>query len=220
MKLVEQELAKGETKQFIVLHTYGSHFNYRERYPLENTFFTPDYPVDAERKYRDNLVNAYDNSIRYTDGFLARIIRMLEKQQIDATMIYTSDHGEDIFDDSRHLFLHASPVPSYYQLHVPFLIWMSDSYRETHPEHWQAAMDNKEKDVSSSSSFFPTILDLGGIETPYRDDSQSVVTSLYQMKPRTYLNDHNEPRPLDDLGMKKQDFQMLEQKEIKYKEKY
>ena len=69
-------------------------------------------------------------------------------------------------------------------------------------------------------AFFPTILDLGGIETPYRDDSQSVVTSLYQMKPRTYLNDHNEPRPLDDLGMKKQDFQMLEQKEIKYKEKY
>ena len=220
LKLVEQELAKGETKQFIVLHTYGSHFNYRERYPLENTFFTPDYPVDAERKYRDNLVNAYDNSIRYTDGFLARIIRMLEKQQIDAAMIYTSDHGEDIFDDSRHLFLHASPVPSYYQLHVPFLIWMSDSYRETHPEHWQAAMDNKEKDVSSSSSFFPTILDLGGIETPYRDDSQSVVTSLYQMKLRAYLNDHNEPRPLDDLGMKKQDFQMLEQKEIKYKEKY
>ena len=52
-------------------------------------------------------------------------------------MLYTSDHGEDIFDDSRHLFLHASPVPSYYQLHVPFLIWMSDTYREAYPEHWQ-----------------------------------------------------------------------------------
>jgi glucan phosphoethanolaminetransferase (alkaline phosphatase superfamily) len=32
LKLVEEELAKGATKQFIVLHTYGSHFNYRERY--------------------------------------------------------------------------------------------------------------------------------------------------------------------------------------------
>ena len=93
---------------------------------------------------------------------------------------------------------------------------MSGSYQETHPEHWQTVMENKDKDVSSSSSFFPTMLDLGGIETPYRDDSQSVATSLYQMKPRAYLNDHNEPRPLDDLGMKKQDFQMLEQKEIDY----
>ena len=216
LKLVEQELAKGATKQFIVLHTYGSHFNYRERYPSESAFFTPDYPMEAERKYRDNLVNAYDNSIRYTDGFLSRLIRMLEKQQIDAAMLYTSDHGEDIFDDSRHLFLHASPVPSYYQLHVPFLIWMSDNYRETYPEHWKNAVDNKDKNISSSSSFFPTMLSLAGIETPYRDDSQSVTASHYVLKPRVYLNDHNEPRPLDDLGMKKQDFQMLEKRNIKY----
>ena len=42
LKLVEQELAKGAKKQFIVLHTYGSHFNYRERYPAEAAFFQPD----------------------------------------------------------------------------------------------------------------------------------------------------------------------------------
>ena len=216
LKLVEEELAKGATKQFIVLHTYGSHFNYRERYPSEDAFFTPDYPMEAERKYRDNLVNAYDNSIRYTDDFLSRLIRMLEKQQVDAAMLYTSDHGEDIFDDSRHLFLHASPVPSYYQLHVPFLIWMSDDYRETYPERWNTAIENKDKNVSSSSSFFPTMLSLGGIETPYRDDSQAVTASHYVLKPRVYLNDHNDPRPLDDLGMKKQDFQMLEKRNIKY----
>ena len=121
LKLVEQELAKGAKKQFIVLHTYGSHFNYRERYPSGDAFFTPDYPVEAERKFRDNLVNAYDNSVRYTDSLLARLIGMLENQGTDAALIYTSDHGEDIFDDPRHLFLHASPVPSYYQLHIPFL---------------------------------------------------------------------------------------------------
>ena len=89
-------MAKGNRKQFIVLHTYGSHFNYRERYPSEDAFFLPDYPVEAEVKYRDNLVNAYDNTIRYTDGFLARLIHMLEEQQVDAAMLYTSDHGEDI----------------------------------------------------------------------------------------------------------------------------
>ena len=100
------------------------------------------------------------------------------------------------------------------QLHIPFLIWMSDSYREAYPEHWEAVTANKEKNISSSSSFFPTMLDLGGIKTPYRDDSQSVATPLYKMRPRVYLNDHNEPRPLDDLGMKKQDFHMLEKQEI------
>lgn len=212
LKLVDQELSKGAKKQFIVLHTYGSHFNYRERYPSGDAFFTPDFPVDAERKYRDNLINAYDNSIRYTDRFLSRLIGMLEHQETDAALIYTSDHGEDIFDDSRHLFLHASPVPSYYQLHVPFLVWLSANYREAYPEQWKALADNKEKNVSSSTSFFPTLLDLGGINSPCLNASLSVAAPQYTMNLRVYVNDHNEARPLDDLGMKKQDFRMLEEK--------
>ena len=93
---------------------------------------------------------------------------------------------------------------------------MSDNYRETCPEHWKNAVDNKDKNISSSSSFFPTMLSLAGIETPYRDDSQSVTAPHYVLKPRVYLNDHNDPRPLDDLGMKKQDFRMLEKRNIKY----
>ena len=58
------------------------------------------------------------------------------------------------------------------------------------------------------------MLDLGGIKTPYRMIRKSVATPLYKMRSRVYLNDHNEPRPLDDLGMKKQDFYMLEKQEI------
>lgn len=49
-----------------------------------------------------------------------------------------------------------------------------------------------------------------------RDDSSSVVSPLYTMKPRVYLNDHNEPRPLNDLGMKQPDFQKCQVLGIKY----
>ena len=214
LMLVEKELEKGNRKQFIVLHTYGSHFNYRERYPKAAAFFLPDFPVDAEVKYKDNLMNAYDNSVRYTDNFLARIIHLLKEQQVDSGMLYTSDHGEDIFDDSRHLFLHASPVPSYYQLHVPFLLWTSDSYREEYPGIEKAASMNRQKNISSSISFFQTMMELAGIETPYRNDSLSVTSPLYTEKSRVYLNDHNEPRPLDDIGMGKEDFEMLKKRGI------
>ena len=161
-----------------------------------------------------NLMNAYDNSIRYTDNFLARIIHLLEEQQVDASMLYTSDHGEDIFDDGRHLFLHASPVPSYYQLHVPFLLWTSDSYREEYPGIEKAASMNRQKNISSSISFFQTMMELAGIETSYRNDSLSVTSPLYTEKSRVYLNDHNEPRPLDDIGMRKEDFEMLKKRGI------
>ncbi|WP_101542857.1 lipid A phosphoethanolamine transferase [Bacteroides cutis] len=216
LKLVSVELAKGTgtSKQFIVLHTYGSHFNYRERYPSDSAFFLPDFPVDAEVKFKDNLINAYDNSIRYTDNFLARLIYLLQEQDIDAAMLYTSDHGEDIFDDNRHLFLHASPVPSYYQIHVPFLIWMSDSYRKSYPELQQAIQLNVQKNISSSISFFQTMLELGGIETPYRNDSLSVTNILFTERPRVYLNDHNEARSLNDIGMREEDFEMLQMKGV------
>lgn len=217
LELVAAELAKNASKQFIVLHTYGSHFNYRERYPSGNAFFLPDFPVDAEVKYKDNLVNAYDNSIRYTDDFLSRLIRMLQEQNVNAAMLYTSDHGEDIFDDNRHLFLHASPVPSYYQIHVPFLVWMSDSYRRNYPALLTNAEANKQKNISSSASFFQTMLELGGVETPYRNDSLSVTNALYTEKPGVYLNDHNEARPLEDIGMREEDFDMLQKKGISYK---
>lgn len=209
LDLVASELNKGASKLFIVLHTYGSHFNYRERYPANEAFFLPDSPLDAEVKYRKNLINAYDNSIRYTDAFLARLIRMVQGQNVDAAMLYTSDHGEDIFDDNRHLFLHASPVPSYYQIHVPFLVWMSDSYRNNYPTLFEASKVNCRKNISSSASFFHTMLDLGGIKTSYRNDSLSVTSALFTEKDRVYLNDHNEPRALNEVGMSQKDLDML-----------
>lgn len=216
LKQVAVELAKDTSKQFIVLHTYGSHFNYRERYPSTNAVFLPDFPVDAELEYKDNLINAYNNSIRYTDDFLARIIHLLEEQHVDAAMLYTSDHGEDIFDDHRHLFLHASPVPSYYQMHVPLLVWMSQSYRQANPSLLKAAQRNQQKNISSSASFFHTMLELGGVETSYRNDSLSVTNLLLTEKPRVYLNDHNEARSLDNIRMRKLDFKKMDEKGIRY----
>lgn len=216
LALVEKEISKGDQKLFIVLHTYGSHFNYRERYPAETGFFQPDSPADAEFKYRANLINAYDNSIRYTDGFLSRLITLLADSQAQSAMVYTSDHGEDIFDDNRRLFLHASPVPSYYQLHVPFLVWMSDTYREAYPQLYDAAQNNHRKAVSSNKTVFHSLLNLGGIRTAYRNDTLSVVSPLYTEKPRMYLNDHNEARSYRNIGMRKQDFEMFNKQHIKY----
>ena len=111
-----------------------------------------------ELSIRIALVNAYDNTIWFTDKFLSELVEMLKKHGGDTAMLYTSDHGEDIFDDDRLLFLHASPVPSYYQIHVPFLVWLSDNYRHNYPDVWQAVQDNQLENVSSSVSFFHTML--------------------------------------------------------------
>ena len=60
--LVEKELKAGHQKLFIVLHAYGSHFNYKERYPESMSVFKPDNLTDAKYENKEYLMNAYDNT--------------------------------------------------------------------------------------------------------------------------------------------------------------
>lgn len=80
------------------------------------------------------MINAYDNSIVATDKFLAQVIDKLDRTGKTSAMLYLSDHGEDLLDDERNRFLHASPIPTYYQLHIPFVIWFSDNYSTLFPD--------------------------------------------------------------------------------------
>ena len=197
-------------KLFVVLHSYGSHFNYQERYPRSFAYFKPDSRSEAKPENRRDLLNAYDNTIRYTDYILHGIIERLQKwegvqtktdgvygQPISA-MLYTSDHGENIFDDDRHLFLHAAPKASDYELHVPFIIWTSEGFSKQYPDILKALGENRTKQVQSSLSAFHTMLGIGGIQTHYRLDEYSVASGKYHPLKLLYLDDHDEALPQED----------------------
>ena len=197
-------------KLFVVLHSYGSHFNYQERYPSSFAYFKPDSRSEAKPENRRDLLNAYDNTIRYTDYILHGIIERLQKwegiqtktdgvygQPISA-MLYTSDHGENIFDDERCLFLHAAPKASDYELHVPFIIWTSEGFSKQYPDILKALGENRSKQVQSSLSAFHTMLGIGGIQTHYRQDEYSVASDKYHPVKLLYLDDHDEAIPQED----------------------
>lgn len=197
-------------KLFVVLHSYGSHFNYQERYPRSFAYFKPDSRSEAKSENRRDLLNAYDNTIRYTDYILHGIIERLQKwegvqtktdgvyDQPTSAMLYTSDHGENIFDDERSLFLHAAPKASDYELHVPFIIWTSDGFSKQYPDILKALGENRPKQVQSSLSAFHTMLGIGGIQTRYRLDEYSVVSGKYHPTKLLYLDDHDEAIPQED----------------------
>lgn len=201
-------------KLFVVLHTYGSHFSYNDRYPAEMAQFKPYDYIDADKDNRELLVNAYDNSIRHTDYFLDSLITMLAQEHVPSAMIYISDHGEDLYDDARGRFLHASPTPTFYQLHVPMIAWMSDEYRHTYPQKFVFATQNSHDEVDSSSSAFHTMLDLAGINSPYFKASQSLTSPLYSSHKKIYLDDYNECVSLRDCGFKTPDFLLLNSSNI------
>jgi len=77
-------------RQLIVVHLRGSHFDYAKRYPIDFAAFKPDADCDE----RNCTINAYDNSILFTDYLLSRFIEDIKGRE--ALLFYVADHGESL----------------------------------------------------------------------------------------------------------------------------
>lgn len=213
---LDSALKSGNPKKLIVLHTYGSHFNYIDRYPASEARFEPDGPAEATYESRGLQMNAYDNTVLFTSNLLADIMSRLKSQAGPAAMIYTSDHGEDLYDDDRKLFLHASPKPSYYQIRVPFVVWLNSAYRDNYDEKYRNLIGNSSEFVSSSDAFYHTAIDLAGLNTPYYNKRESLSSRNYSPSAPIYLTDHNKAVPVLESGLQKQDFEKLDSLGVAY----
>jgi lipid A ethanolaminephosphotransferase len=114
----------------VVLHQLGNHGPaYFRRYPDAYRRWTPACERNELRECsRDEIVNAYDNAIAYTDRFLSRTIAFLEGQRgrFDVAMTYVSDHGESLGE--RGLYLHGMPhaIAPHEQTEVPMFWWIPE----------------------------------------------------------------------------------------------
>lgn len=131
-QLVQQMEKKQGKDSVIVLHLNGSHGpNYHVKYPRKFARFLPDCKKDELRLCdRDALLNAYDNTILYTDYVVAQLIDVLKKEQNNwsSVLIYTSDHGESMGEHG--LYGHCAPyaIAPREQTQVPLIVWMSDTF--------------------------------------------------------------------------------------------
>ncbi len=199
-----------ERRILIILHCYGSHFSYHQRYPREFAQFKPDNDVAISSQHREMLVNAYDNSILYTDYVLSEIINYLSSlENTSSALLYCADHGEDLIDDERERFLHASPTTTAYQLHVASLAWFSERYREHFPAKVAAAEANATA-PATTHALFHTMADMASIEGRCLTTKVSLVSPEYdRTAPRRYLNDHNEAVPFRKTGLRAQDLEVF-----------
>lgn len=216
-RLVQNRLQRYDGgKLLIVVHCYGSHFNYSDRYPESDAAFKPDNVIQAEKSQRDKLINAYDNTIHFDDTLLNDIIAMLKQQNVPAVLAFTSDHGEDIYDDERDKFLHASPLPTYYQLRVPMLFWASAQFHERYPLLWRNLDAHKALPISTNMVLFHTMLQLSGISTSFLDKSLALTDETFKPRRRLYVTDHNEYHPLDSVGLKPLDIEQFRKHGLQY----
>ncbi|MFP6814289.1 MAG: sulfatase-like hydrolase/transferase [Pseudomonadales bacterium] len=118
---------------FVILHQRGSHGpSYYSEYPRQFELFTPVCrSVALNQCSRDELRNAYDNTILYTDHFLGRVIHLLNNlMNTSAVFMYISDHGESLGEHG--LYLHGAPfsIAPDEQKNVPFIVWMSSEFAD------------------------------------------------------------------------------------------
>ena len=173
--LKEEIISAPKNKIFIVLHTSGSHGpTYYKKYYKKFEYFKPVCKsVNLKDCTKEELFNAYDNTIVYTDYFLDRLIGILKSINIPSAMIYISDHGESLGEYG--LYLHGTPynIAPKFQKEIPFLIWESNSFLK---ERGFKDVYVKSLNRYDQSYIFHTILGLFNVDSKIYDKSRDLLS--------------------------------------------
>lgn len=162
-KVIEQS---SSNKVLIILHTSTSHGpQYNTKYPAQFETFTPVCnSVELAHCSEEELINAYDNTIVYTDYLLHEIIEQLKTvTEFETTMLYVSDHGESLGENG--LYMHGVPLAfaPKEQYEIPFLVWTSSA-------------DRKIKNVQEVDQHyvFHSILKFLNVQSPAYNEAKSI----------------------------------------------
>lgn len=157
---------------FVVMHQLGSHGPaYYKRYPAVFRRFTPACESENLRSCsHSEIVNAYDNSLLYTDFVLGKVIDFLDRAQAthDTAMLYVSDHGESLGEGG--LYLHGMPhaIAPDVQTHVPFVMWLSPAFRRSFGISQECLRSRADEPVSHDN-LFHSLLGVLDVETAAYD---------------------------------------------------
>jgi len=175
--------ARREGDQVIVLHMLGNHGpTYYERYPPAFRRYLPVCETsDLGRCSREQIVNAYDNALAYTDHVLAGAIdRLSALPGYDTALLYVSDHGESLGE--KGLYLHGMPyaIAPREQLEVPMVAWFSPGWRRA-TRLDEGCLRRQAARQLDHDALFHTVLGLTDVKTAlYRPDHDIFLTCRRQ----------------------------------------
>ena len=167
-----------------VIHLMGQHYTYTQRYPQNwDKFQAKEYDKIRWSGNQRKLIAEYDNATLYNDFVVTSLINKFKNT--NSVLIYFSDHGEEVFelrDYNGHGNAAYSPDLRY-QIRVPLIVWMSDTYIKNHKDVYDKAVANKHTPIITDDVSH-TILSLGGIKTPWYKPQRDFLNSKYNRKKR------------------------------------
>lgn len=159
-----QRIEESDKDMIIVLHQMGEHGPaYYKRYPKEFERFTPTCQTNQlEACSQEEIANAYDNALLYTDYFLSQTIQLLKKYEetIDTAMFYMADHGESLGEGG--FYLHGLPyfIAPDAQKHVGSVLWLGKDFPLDKEKLGKIASNEFSQD-----NLFSTLLGLFDVQT-------------------------------------------------------
>jgi lipid A ethanolaminephosphotransferase len=165
--LKQQILASKKNKILIILHTSTSHGpTYNKKYPPKFENFKPVCnSVELGNCSQTALINAYDNTIVYTDYILSNVIEDLKQlNDYKSTMIFVSDHGESLGE--KNLYMHGIPlsIAPKEQYEIPFIVWLSSN----------SSKQLKPNKLLTQHHVFHSVLNFLNIESPIYDEDLNI----------------------------------------------
>jgi heptose-I-phosphate ethanolaminephosphotransferase len=130
----KKALAEKSKNKLIIIHLMGTHTNYDDRYPESYKHFTNDdiktkgKPVLEKSAWGKGMLNTYDNAVRYNDFVIYQAINSCKKAGGNISLMYFSDHGEDVYDCAT-LLGHNEANSTAFMYEIPFIVWFSDKYK-------------------------------------------------------------------------------------------
>lgn len=162
----------------IVLHAMGSHGpSYYKRYPDNMKRFLPTCDTeDLQECSQEKIINTYDNTILYTDYVISSVIDMLKtKENLQAGMLYVSDHGESLGE--HNVYLHGLPekIAPKEQKEVPMILWLSDNAKENMNIDTSCLVKKAANESFSHDNYAHTIFGLLAIKTTVYKENLDVL---------------------------------------------
>lgn len=174
-------LAESGRPRFIGMHVIGSHWEYASRYPASMERFGSGAGLSAlplaAAEADPRLVDAYDNSVLYTDWFIARVLDEVKTLTVPVTITFVADHGEDLLPLDG-IAGHGTAEYSRHQFEVPAFVWANAAYRQAHPERIAVMRAHADQEIRSHN-FFDSLGELMGIRWPEAVPAESFVSPAF-----------------------------------------
>lgn len=165
---------------FFVLNQRGSHnpLLYK-RYPKEFEIYKPACQKNMRNCEYEELLNAYDNSIAYSNYNINEIIEFLKtkEDEYNIILLYISDHGEGL-GGKENIFVHGMQYEEAndYVLKVPFILWFSENSDLAFNIDLKC-LEKKKNNQLAQDNIFHSILGLFNIQTEYYNESLDIFKS-------------------------------------------